>query len=184
MNNKKMLIASGLSNRNQQESESDDFDKVHEMLEKEKQNNKMDSWNKIDKMMKVRKLNAYADRYGREHNLSIQEIKSLKAFFVQCLDTSRLQKSKEVVYDRETQEIKEIPSLYLHPMQRNFTLRIIDNKRVSTLKALAPRRKKTATTECEEQRKGNQDQRDQDQRDQDQRDQDQREEEQEIESRI
>jgi hypothetical protein len=141
------MLASGLSVRGQQETETDDVDRVHALLEMEKQNNKLDSWNKIDKMMKVRKLNAYADRYGREHNLSIQEIKSLKAFFLTCLDTSRLQKSKDVVYDRDTQEIKEIPSLYLHPLQRNFTLRIIDNKRVSTLKALAPRRKKEAHVE-------------------------------------
>ena len=122
---------------------ADDVDRVHEMLEKEKQSNKMDSWNKIDKMMKVRKLNAYADRYGREHGLSIQEIKSLKAFFLNCLDTSRLSKSKDVIYDRETQEIKDLPSLVFHPVQRNFTLRILDVKRVSTLKALAPRRKKS-----------------------------------------
>lgn len=155
MNNKKMMIASGLSVRGQQETEADDFDKVHELLEKEKQNNKLDSWNKIDKMMKTRKLNAYADRYGKDHHMSIQEIKALKSFFLHCLDTSRLQKSKDVVYDRETQEIKEIPSLYLHPIQRNFTLRIMDNKRVSTLKALAPKRKKAteAATETKQEEK-------------------------------
>ena len=121
----------------------DDFDKVHELLDRENMSNKLDSWNKIDKMMKVRKLNAFADRYSKEHNLSIQEIKALKTFFANCLDTSRLHKSKDVIYDRESQEIKDIPSLTLHPVQRNFTLRSVDMKRVSTLKALAPRRKKT-----------------------------------------
>ena len=139
-NNKKMMVPMTPS-----EEVLQDVDKVHELLEKEKQNNKMDSWNKIDKMMKIRKLNAYADRYGREHGMTIQEIKTLKAFFANCLDTSRLQKSKDVVYDRETQEIRDIPSLVFHPIQRNFTLRIVDVKRVSTLKSLAPRRKEAVT---------------------------------------
>ena len=119
----------------------DDFDKVHELLDRENLTNKLDSWNKIDKMMKVRKLNAFADKYGKEHSLSIQEIKALKQFFTNCLDTSRLNKSKDVIYDRDSQEIKDIPSLTMHAVQRNFTLRSVDAKRVSTLKALAPRRK-------------------------------------------
>ena len=137
MNNKK------ISTFSENETEIlNDVDKVHELLEMEKQTNKLESWNKIDKMMKIRKLNTFADRYGREHNLSIQEIKSLKAFFVTCLDTSRLQKSKDVVYDRDTQEIRDIPSLMFNAVQRNFTLRMLDIKRVSTLKSLAPRRKK------------------------------------------
>ena len=122
--------------------QADDVDKVHAMLEKEKQTNKMDSWNKIDRMMKLQKLNAFADRYGREHNMTIQELKTLKAFFATCLETTRLQKTKDVVYDRETQEIKEIPGLFLHPVQRNFTIRSVDAKRVSTLKSIAPRKKK------------------------------------------
>jgi hypothetical protein len=130
----------------------DDFDKVHELLDRENMSNKMDSWNKIDKMMKVRKLNAFADRYGKEHGCTIQEIKALKQFFSNCLDTSRLNKSKDVIYDRETQEIKDIPSLVLHPVQRNFTLRIVD-KRVSTLKALAPRRKELQEKVVEEKEK-------------------------------
>jgi hypothetical protein len=138
MNKKSLLIASGSLTAS---TSTEEVDKVHEMLEKEKQTNKLDSWNKIDKMMKLRKLNAFADRYARQNNLSIQEIKALKSFFSQCLDTMRLCKSKDVVYDRETQEIKSIPSLFMHPSHRNFTLRIMDVKRVSTLKSLAPRRK-------------------------------------------
>lgn len=139
MNKKSLLIASG--SMNSTTPVVDEVDRVHEMLEKEKQTNKLDSWNKIDKMMKLRKLNSFADRYARQNNLSIQELKNLKAFFAQCLDTMRLCKAKDVVYDRESQEIKSIPSLMMNPIQRNFTLRIMDTKRVSTLKSLAPRRK-------------------------------------------
>ena len=167
MNNKKMMTAPPSA-----ADSTDDVDKAHEMLEKEKQTNKLDSWNKIDKMMKMRKLNAYADRYGREHSLSVQELKSLKAFFLNCLDTSRLSKSKDVVYDRDTQEIKDLPSLVFHPVQRNFTLRILDVKRVSTLKALAPRRKKEEQQEQEQEQEQSQKQQEQEQSQQKDQDQD------------
>jgi hypothetical protein len=143
MNKKSLLIASGSLTAS---TSTEEVDKVHEMLEKEKQTNKLDSWNKIDKMMKLRKLNAFADRYARQNNLSIQEIKALKSFFSQCLDTMRLCKSKDVVYDRETQEIKSIPSLFMHPSHRNFTLRIMDVKRVSTIKSLTPSKINTTNT--------------------------------------
>jgi len=145
MNKKSLLIASG--SMSPMTPVVDEVDRVHEMLEKEKQTNKLDSWNKIDKMMKLRKLNSYADRYARQNNLSIQELKNLKTFFSQCLDTMRLCKAKDVVYDRQTQEIKSIPSLMMNPVQRSFTLRIMDAKRVSTLKSLAPRRKGDAIGE-------------------------------------
>ena len=138
MNKKSLLIASGSLAPS---TNADEEGHAFALLDQEKQSNNLDSWNKIDKMMKLRKLNSYADRYAREHNLSIHELNGLKAFFSQCLNTMRLNKAKDVVYDRETQEIKHIPSLVMNPIHRNFTLRITDAKRVSTLKSLAPRRK-------------------------------------------
>jgi hypothetical protein len=118
---------------------------VDSMLEKEKQHNKTETWNKLDKMMKIQKLHAYAEKYGKEHNLSIKEIKNLKTFFNESLDKMKLQKTKEVIYDKETREIKSIPVLFFNTTTHNFTIKIIDTKRVSTLKSLTPKRI-TATT--------------------------------------
>jgi hypothetical protein len=53
---------------------------------------------------------------------------------------SKLSKTKDVVYDKEKREITSIPSLFFNVSSRNFTLKIMDTKRVSTLKSLTPKR--------------------------------------------
>lgn len=110
--------------------------KINDLLEKEKQSNKGDSWNKLDKMTKMNKLHQYADKYALQHKLSTQELESLKEYLIQCINQTKLQKTKEVLLDKTTMEIQDIPSLFLHPVNRHFTLRAQDAKRVSTLKSL------------------------------------------------
>jgi len=115
-------------------------EEVDTILEKETQQNKNESWNKLNKTHKLQKLNNYAEKYGTDQKYSAKEIKNLKQFFLESLERGKLQKTKEVVYDKNTQTINEIPGLFLHPTNHNFTLRITDTKRVSTLKSLAPKR--------------------------------------------
>lgn len=123
------------------ESQSaDHWTKVDQLLEKEKQHNKTESWNKLDKTIKIQKLHGFAEKYGREHSLAIKDVKTLKTFFKDCLEKNKLQKTKDVIYDKDNHEIQSIPSLFFHPVNRNFTLKIIDPKRVSTLKSLTPKR--------------------------------------------
>ena len=117
----------------------DEYQLIDKMLEKEKQHNKTDTWNKLDKTIKIQKLHAFAEKYGKEHNYPLKEIKNLKAFFITCLEKSKLQKTKEVIYNKECGEITSIPSLFFHPTNHHFTLKI-DSKRVSTLKSLTPKR--------------------------------------------
>jgi hypothetical protein len=116
------------------------YAKIDQLLEKEKQHNKTESWNKLDKTIKMQKLHGFAEKYGRENTLANKDIKSLKMFFSDCLEKNKLQKSKDVIYNKDSNEIQSIPSLFFHPVNRNFTLKIIDPKRVSTLKSLTPKR--------------------------------------------
>ena len=113
---------------------------IDNILETEKQHNKADAWNRLDKTVKTAKLHDYAEKYGRENNLPIKDIKSLKFFFSDCLTKNKLQKTKEVLYDKEKQIITGIPSLFFNTLNRSYTLRIMDAKRVSTLKSLTPKR--------------------------------------------
>ena len=115
-------------------------EEVDHILEKETQQNKNESWNKLNKTVKLQKLSIYAERYGVDHKYSIKEIKQLKQFFLDSLERGKLQKTKEVIYDKNTQTINDIPGLFLHPTNHNFTLRIMDSKRVSTLNSLTPKR--------------------------------------------
>ena len=113
---------------------------LDKMLEKEKNFNKTDSWNKLDKTIKNQKLHSFAEKYGKENNLPVKDIKSLKSFFIDCLEKNKLQKTKEVNYDKEKREIISIPSLFFNTTSRSYTLKIVDNKRISTLKSLTPKR--------------------------------------------
>ena len=86
-----------------QSSSFDDltYNAIDELLEKEKQKNKSEPWNKLDKTVKIQKLHAFAEKYGKEQNLPVKEIKSLKMFFIQSLEKQKLQKTKDVVYYKE-----------------------------------------------------------------------------------
>jgi hypothetical protein len=116
------------------------YNELDALLEKEKNYNKTETWNKLDKTEKIQKLHAFSEKYGKQNNYSVKEIKLLKQFFIDCLEKAKLQKTKDVVYDKESREIVSIPSLSFNPTNKNFTLRIMDPKRVSTLKSLTPKR--------------------------------------------
>ena len=111
---------------------------IDRILEKETNRNKTDSWNRLDKTIKLRKLNAYAEHYGREHGLSSKDVRLMQTFFIESLEKNKLQRTKEVIYNKDTHEIQSIPALHYNATNRHFTLRITDTKRVSTLKSLTP----------------------------------------------
>lgn len=110
------------------------------LLELEKQQNKSDHWNKLDKTRRTQLLHAYAEMYCREKELSVKETKSLKLYFNDSLDKGKLVKTKDVVYDREKQIVENVPGLFFHPERKQFSIRNLDGKRVSTLKSLTPKR--------------------------------------------
>jgi len=118
----------------------DSYNALDRLLEKEKNSNKLDNWNKIDKTVKTQKLHQFAERYGKEHKYPIKDVKALKTFFVDCLEKNKLKKTKDVVYNKEKGQITSIPALHFNSNSHSFTLRIIDTKRVSTLKSLTPKR--------------------------------------------
>jgi hypothetical protein len=93
--------------------------------------------------VKTKKLLAFAEKYRSEQSLSDGEYSKLVAFFKDCLDKKRLQRVKDVVYDKETGEIKEVPALHFNKPTIHFTLKNMD-KRVSTTRSLAPKKKGTA----------------------------------------
>jgi len=119
---------------------SEDISFIDNILEKEKISNKLDTWPKLDKTVKTQKLHIFAEKYGKDHTIPMKDIKALKSFFTDCLDKNKLQKTKDVVYDKEKGTITAIPSLFFNVGVRAFTLKNMDNKRVSTIKSLNPHR--------------------------------------------
>ena len=119
---------------------SSNLSNLDKFLENEKITNSNEPWSKLDKTAKIRKLYIFADNYKITNNLSQFEYDELITFFKDCLDKKKLQRVKDVNYNKETGEIKDIPALFHNKPSNHFTLKNID-KRVSTLKGLAPKKK-------------------------------------------
>ena len=116
---------------------------LDKFLENEKNSNANEPWSKLDKTAKTKKLMAFAEKYKTTQELTETEYSKLIAFFKDCLDKKKLQRVKDVIYDKDTGEIKEVPALHFNKPNTHFTLKNID-KRVSTVRSLAPKKKSTA----------------------------------------
>ena len=108
-------------------------------LENEKNNNSNEPWSKLDKTAKTKKLLSYAEQYKTDKNLSEEEYNHLVLFLKDCLNRKKLQRVKDVVYDKETGNVKDIPGLFHNKAKNNFTIKNVD-KRISTVKSLAPKK--------------------------------------------
>lgn len=112
---------------------------VDHFLEQEKTFNKTQPWNKLHNTSKIQKLHAFAEKYGKKHDLTSQQVRQLKTYFSGVVST-RLHRTKDVSYDKVNQEITDVPGLMIHPNNHDFTIRSDTGKRQSTLKSLAPKR--------------------------------------------
>ena len=115
---------------------STETDAVDKLLDMEMQNNRNITWSRLDRMTRVRKLHEYADKYGKDNEMSQEEIASLKAYLVMSMQKKkRLLKTREVKYNKDTETIESIPILQFNSTNRKFTLKRSD-KRTSTLSSL------------------------------------------------
>ena len=121
---------------------SSDLSSLEKFLEAEKINNSNEPWCKLNKTIKTKKLLDFVELYSKEKNFDEEEIKILTAFLKDSLDKKRLSRVKDVIYDKNTGTVKEIPALTYTKSNKHFTLKNID-KRVSTLKSLAPKKSGT-----------------------------------------
>ena len=128
----------------QETKSSNDLSNLDKFLENEKNINVNEPWCKLNKTIKSKKLIEYIDIYKNTNNLDNEEEQLLIIFFKDCLDRKKLQRVKDVIYDKENGIIKDIPALCFIKNNKHFTLKNID-KRVSTLKSLAPKKTSQGT---------------------------------------
>lgn len=124
---------------------SNDILHLDNFLENEKNNNVNDPWCKLNKTIKTKKIMDFVDKYKIDKSLSEEEVQLLVSFLKESLDKKKLQRIKDVVYDKNTGNIKDIPALTYVKSSKHFTLKNVD-KRVSTLKSLAPKKSNHNTT--------------------------------------
>jgi hypothetical protein len=135
----KSMLLNGNGNLLKETKTTNNLSNLDHFLENEKLNNVNEPWNKLDKTVKTKKLIEYVEVYKKTHNLEEEEEKVMVLFFKDCLDRKKLQRVKDVVYDKENGIIKDIPSLAYVKANKHFTLKNLD-KRVSTHKCLTPKK--------------------------------------------
>lgn len=139
-----------IKNTDEVDSKTMTMDNLELLLEQEKQNNKKEQWVKLDKTIKTQKLHSFAERYGKEQGMNNKMIKQLKIFFNTCLDKNKLNKTRDINYNKDEMEVISVPALFFNKTTHNFTLKITDPKRVSTVKSLTPKRNKKIVVEEDE----------------------------------
>lgn len=123
-----------------QETKSmNDISNLDKFLEEEKINNSNEPWCKLNKTIKYKRLLEFVEINKKEKKYTEAECKLLNIFLKDSLDKKKLLRVKDVVYDKDACVIKEIPALAYIKATKHFTLKNID-KRVSTLKSLAPKK--------------------------------------------
>lgn len=138
---KSMLLNNTIEEK---EETKENMSNLDEFLEGEKKNNSGDPWTKLDKTSKLLKFNEFVCSYCSEHNYSEEDKTDLITMLSTNLDRKKLLKAKEVVYDKDNGKIISIPALQYNPTVKKFTLKRCD-KRPSTLKSLAPKKKSSKT---------------------------------------
>jgi hypothetical protein len=118
---------------------SNDLSNLELFLENEKNNNINEPWCKLDKTVKTKKLLDYVQIYKSDNELDEEEEKLLVTFLKDCLDRKKLQRVKDVTYDKTNGNVKDIPALVYNKTNKHFTLKNLE-KRISTLKSLAPKK--------------------------------------------
>jgi hypothetical protein len=133
---KTMLMSGNILNETKV---SNDISNLEKFLEDNNISGDSEPWTKLDKTIKTKKLLIYAKVYSEKNELNDEENINLISFLKDCLDKKKLQRVKDVLYDKSTGEIKEIPALSFNKSKNHFTLKNID-KRISTLKSLPPKK--------------------------------------------
>lgn len=96
-------------------------------------------WSKLNKTSKLLKLKSFIVKYASSNNYTSEEEQKLSTFLIDCLDKKRLNKIKDVTYNKDAGEISAIPALVYVKINKRFTLKNND-KRTTTMKSLGPKK--------------------------------------------
>lgn len=80
----------------------------------EQNNNKKntnESWSKLNYMSKLKKMKEFSIKYQEENKLTDEELDDLQEYLQSSLLKKRLQNTKDVNYDKESEQIISIPCL-------------------------------------------------------------------------
>ncbi len=142
--NYKTLLQTGNSLVNKDNTDLT-LNKIDELLNDEKNANiATQSWPKLNSKMKLQKLNEFAVKYCKEKELE-ELLPKLKLLLKSSKNS--LQRTKDVIYDKKTQEITSIPRLEFKKDRFVFNK---DNRQSTTKGLLKKKPKQNKTVKSKE----------------------------------
>jgi hypothetical protein len=139
----KTMLLNG-NNKQFNHTKSEKMAEIDRFLEKERKMNRAEPWGKLDQTQKMKKIEQFVTTFKREEQqIDEHEQTLLKKYLKECINKKRLQRVKDVLYDKEKGIILSIPNLIYNKSRQRYTLKRSD-KRMSTLKSLGkPKKKKS-----------------------------------------
>ena len=93
-------------------------------------------WSKLDKVTRLLKLSQYVDKLVTDGKIEPDDVVVLNKYLKQSLERKKLQRVKDVTFDKESGEIVNIPGLQITLTEKKkFTIKNTD-KKTSTIKNL------------------------------------------------
>ena len=126
-------------------SQSNSLSMIDNFLESEKATNNTEQWCKLNKSIRLEKLTQFASEYATKNGLSSDDELVLINFFRDCLDKKKLNKVKDVVYNKVTGNISDVPLLIFNKGTKSFTLKKIV-KNTTTMKVRSTSTENSANT--------------------------------------
>jgi hypothetical protein len=140
---KTMLLNNNNNNNSFKSNVHTNSEKINSLLKQETVLNEKMSWSKLDKTIKYVKIKEYILNLKEKHTLTQTEIEKTNAEMLIYLNKKKLYKVKDVDYNIDSGQIVNIQSLVFNKNTRRFTLK--NDRRVSTLKSLAPKKRTSKT---------------------------------------
>ena len=135
-----MLVSGNFkTNNNDNKNDIETIFNIEEFLEKEKNLESKLPWNKLNKMKKYEKICIYINKLSEDKDISDKNKKDILSIIKIALNKKKLQRVKEVVYNKETGIIKNIPSIEYDSKEKKLSFNL-NEKKQSTLKSLAPKK--------------------------------------------
>jgi hypothetical protein len=118
---------------------------INKFLTEESKSNKLETWCKLNKTQKIIKLDNFTEKLKLKDSLNEYELQNLKDYLNKSLERKMLIKTKEVTYNKELNEIDNLPFLHFNKIDRTYYFKK-DDKHVSTIKSLGPDKKSKVKT--------------------------------------
>lgn len=107
--------------------ESDE--KIKKLLNKEKKQYYKQVWNKLDNGMKINRLKLFVESEQEKNELNVTQCERLKTLLITSCTSGKLNKSSDVVYNKEEGVIEGIKILKYNESKKEYKLQYNDNKK-------------------------------------------------------